>query len=479
MDLRDEMDWLLAAGSAPPIVEAFGGYYPELGVFTEELVLGEHVGALAARLARQNEGRRLRALWPFLAESAFALHLSFWDRTGRRVALAAPAPEAFIVPAHDYQGGARLVSIARRAPASGLDELIDRFRASFLAPLAERYPELAVDIDDALLLDAAIEALGVPAGRLLLASAEGGPRGAAIAAALARLDAEGHTPLRVASAARRYRRWIEVTPAATPEARGIMLGELWSSYRLADVERTAPDTRVRFFRRTVFADARPELAAELDRLMAHLRASPTASVDVLGEHLERHRAAAPPTPVEDYFLARMTYRYLAPSDEASLISVPWGEKTLTTVMMGLRDTAGARYFVRRPITPREVARLLQHFQDANLAAPFQADSEVLLAVDPRGQVIGGLLWHWRGPGAAQMDKLVVASRHRGKGVGDGLLRELLRRLRGRGGRTVGTGFYQAEYFKRYGFRTDPTSGGLVVDLDAVAGSWPPPSDVEL
>jgi hypothetical protein len=32
-------------------------------------------------------------------------------------------------------------------------------------------------------------------------------------------------------------------------------------------------------------------------------------------------------------------------------------------------------------------------------------------------------------------------------------------------RTVETGYFQPEYLRRYGFRTDPTSGGLVCDLD--------------
>jgi GNAT superfamily N-acetyltransferase len=477
MALREEMDWLLAAGATPrlpPIVEAFGGYYPELGVFTEEYVPGQHVEALAARLVHLNEGRRLRTLWPFLAQSAFRLSVAFWDRTGRTIALAAPAPAAFVVPAHDYQGGARLVSIARRAPCDGIDALLDRFVTSFVAPLEERYPELRGEVDDALLLAAAVEALGVDEAREVLSSAKEGPHGDAIRAALARLDAEGHTALRIADAVRRYRRWISVNPQATLEARGVMLGELWSTYRLAEIEARAYDTRVRFFRQTVFADARPELAAELDRLMARARVARLSNLDLLGEQLEAHRAAVKPTPEEDYFLARMTFRYLEPSDEASLIAIPAGEKKLATVVMGLRDESGERFFVRRPTSPREVARVLQLFHDANLAVSFQADSEVLLAIDARDEVLGGLFWHWRKPGAAQMDKMVVARKHRGKGVGDGLLRELLRRMRGRGARTVSIGYWQAEYFKRYGFRTDPTSGGLVVDIDAVPGTVPPP-----
>jgi long-subunit acyl-CoA synthetase (AMP-forming)/GNAT superfamily N-acetyltransferase len=473
MDLRDEMDWLLAAGGSPPVVEAFGGYYPELGVFTEEHIPGAHVAAQAARLVRSNEGRRLGTLWPFLAQTAFALHTSFWERTGRRFALVSPEPEMFIVPAHDYQGGARLVSIARRSRCEGLDDLIDRFRAAFIEPLQARYPGLLGDVEDEQLLAAAVEALGVLAARSAFEAAANGPRAPLFEAQRARLATHGHTPLRVANAARRYRRWIDVNPSATVEARGIMLGELWSTYRLAEVEATATDTRVRFFRQTVFADARPELAAELDRLMVRARVAPFSSVDVLGEHLAAHRAAVKPTPEEDYFLARMTYRYLEPSDEAALISIPQGEKKLATVVMGLRDTSGDRYFVRRPATPREVGRILQLFHDANLAVALKAESEVMLALDARENVIGGLLWHWRAPLVAQMDKMVVTRSHRGKGVGDGLLRELLRRLRGRGARSVSTGYFQAEYFKQFGFRTDPTSGGLVVDLEAVPGSMPP------
>lgn len=465
IELRDEMDWLLAAGADPPLVEAFGGHYPDYGLFTEEYVPGEHVAAQAARLVRQGEARRLKSLWPFLAQTAFACHATFWDRTGRRIALAAPAPEAFIIPSHDYQGGARLVSVARRAPCDGLDALVDRFRAAFLAPLEARYPELAGEVDDALLLDAAVEALGEAGVQEPLARVAEGPRRALAEALLARLRAEGPTPLRIAYAVRRFQRWLEVNPGATVEARGTMLGELWRTYHLAALEKQAPETRIRFFRRTVFAGARPELAAELDRLLAQARASPVHGPDLLSELLAAHRAVVNPSPEEDYFLARMTFRTLAPADDASLVSIPAGDKQVTTVAMGLRDERGRRFVVRRPASPREIARLLQLFHDANLAVTFDAESDFLLALDGKENVIGGLFWRSLRPDRAHMDKLVVARTHRGLGVGEGLIREFMRRLRGRGVRSLGTGFFQAEYLKRYGFRTDPSSGGLVVDLD--------------
>jgi N-acetylglutamate synthase-like GNAT family acetyltransferase len=399
----------------------------------------------------------------------------FWDRTGRRVALAAPSPEVFIVPAHDYQGGSRLVSIARRAPCEALDGLIESFQRWFIAPLEERYPALRGEVDEQHLLAATVEALGVTEVRAVFEAALGGPHALSIKGALERLAAEGHTPLRVTNAVRRYRRWIGVNPDATVEARGIMLGELWSNYGLAEVEAKAPDTRVRFFRQTVFVDARPEIAVELDRLMARVRATSFANLDVLGEDLAAHRVAVKPSPEEDYFLARMTYRYLEPSDEASLIAIPQGDKKLAGVVMALRDSTGERYFVRRPAQPREIARLLLLMQDSKLAVTLQPESEVLLALDARDDVIAGVFWHWRDPLSAHMDRIVVARRHRGKGVGAGLLNELLRRVRGRGARRVAAGYFLAEYFKQYGFRTDPTSGGLVVELEAMPGASAPPA----
>jgi long-chain acyl-CoA synthetase len=46
------------------------------------------------------------------------------------------------------------------------------------------------------------------------------------------------------------------------------------------------------------------------------------------------------------------------------------------------------------------------------------------------------------------------------------VREFFRRMKSRGIKAVETGYFQPEYLKRFGFRTDPSSGGLVRDIDA-------------
>ena len=464
-ELRQEVSWLLAAGAPPPLVEQFGGYFAEWGIFTEEFIPGNTVEKQVARLVRQGETQRMKLLWSFFVWTALEGHVRFWDRTGRRLALREPSPAAFIVPSHDYHAGGRLVSISDRTPCATLDELLDRFQATFVARIEGSRPELRGEVDDAVYLSAVVEALGSERGiALLSATAQDSRRAVAIETFLERFRAEGLTPQRVWFAARRYRRWLEVNPAATIEAQGKMLGELWVTYRLSELEQAWPDTRIRFFRRTVFTLARAELGDALDHLMARARALPAGGLDV-AEQVAGIRAAVAPTAEEDYFLARMTYPYLAPTDDVALISMPSGGHYVTEVVVALADGEGSRFTVRGPVSPREVARLLHMFHDSNLHVTFTTEHEFLLCLDAKETPIGGLFYKPAGPDRIHMEKLVVARKHRGKGVADGLVKEFFRRLRARGVLRVETGYFQPEYLGRYGFRTDPSSGGLVRDLE--------------
>ncbi|HSN90122.1 MAG TPA: GNAT family N-acetyltransferase, partial [Anaeromyxobacteraceae bacterium] len=467
-ELRQEVSWLLAAGAPPPLVETFGGYFAEWGMFTEEFIPGETVERQVTRLAQQGEIRRLKLLWPFVAWNALERHVRFWDRTGRRFALRTPAPSAFIVPSHDYHTGARLVSLSDRSPCSTLEEVLDRFEGAFMERVEAAYPDVRGDVDDGILLSAVVEALGLERGLALLAeTAQASRRSVSIAAFLETVGASGYTPQQVFFAVRRYARWLEVNPEATLEAQGKMAGELWGTYRLSDLEAAWPDTRIRFFRRTVFARARPDLAAALDRLMARARALPAGGLDLEGQ-VAALRGAVRPTAEEDYFLARMTFRYLAPGDDVSLISVPSGGQVVTEVAVGHADQSGARFTVRPPVSPREVARLLHLFHESNLAVTFTNEHEFLIALDGKERVIGGVFYRLVGPERAHMDKIVVARQSRSKGVSDGIMGELERRLRARGVAKLETGYYQPEYLARFGFRTDPGSGGLVRDLGPAA-----------
>jgi predicted GNAT family acetyltransferase len=160
----------------------------------------------------------------------------------------------------------------------------------------------------------------------------------------------------------------------------------------------------------------------------------------------------------------MTYRHLAPTDEAALISMPAGGTYVAEVVTAGADAEGNRFTVRGPVSPREVARLLHMFHDSNLHVMFTAEHEFLLCLDASELPIAGLFYRRLGRDRVHMEKVVVGRRHRGFGVADGLMYEFLRRLEARGVKRVETGWFQPEVLGRYGFRTDPTSGGLARDL---------------
>jgi GNAT superfamily N-acetyltransferase len=164
----------------------------------------------------------------------------------------------------------------------------------------------------------------------------------------------------------------------------------------------------------------------------------------------------------------MAYRHLQPDDDASLISLVAGDRSVTDVMVTMTDAEGQRFRVRAPVSPREVARLLQLLQEANLQVGFSAEHEFLVAIDAFDRVIGGLYYREVGDRRVRMEKIVVQREHRRKGISDGLMQELLSRLASRGMVGVLTGFFRPEYMQRFGFRVEPRFEGMVRDLDEPA-----------
>jgi hypothetical protein len=464
-DLREEIRWLLAAGAPPPLVEEFGGWYAEYGMFTEEFIPGETVDKQIRRLEALGAVERLKVHWPFLVWTAFSAHVDFWLRTRCELALE-PSPANIIVPSHDYQTGARLVSISRRRSSARLLDILDDFRRSFIGSIEEAHPALRGLTSPVILLSAAVEVMGTSrAAALFMREAADDAEGVMGAFAEA-LRARGFTPQRLYFAIQRYVRWLAMNPEATVEARGVMLAELWEAYGLDEVEKRYPDARVRFFRQTVFRGARQPIADALERLLSEARAGSIHDHGSMSERIASLRGSVQPTAEEDYFLARMAYRDLQPDDDVTLISLPDGERQVTDLVVTLEDAGGQKMRVRAPVSPREVARLLHLFHEANLQVAFSAEHEYLVVLDPVERVIGGLYYRLTADGIVQMEKVVVQQQHRRKGVSDGLMHDFFRRLRSRGAAGVVTGFFRPEYMQRFGFKVEPQYGGMFRSLES-------------
>jgi len=472
--VREEIRRLILCGEPgprDPVVQDFGGYWPDQDLWTEEFVPGESLERTLKRLARQGDDERFRQLWPFFAWSALAAYLDFWNRTGRRLELADPGVANVIVPTHDYQTGARIVSLAAVRDHRALVPMLRRLREALIEPAEAAHGALAGVVGWDGLLAPVLETIGEDEGVRLLREVlhkEGddlpAPLREALRSFLASVEARGFVPLRLHFAIARYRRWAALSADSTPAARARTLQEFWESYGLARLARTSPETRTRFFVETVFRGAPPALVAGLEELVLRLRRGEIYG-ELLIDAIADLRARLDVAPEDDYFLARLSYPYLRPEDAAEFVEAASGGRTARDIVVTLEDQDGSTFQVRHALSPKEVGRLHRLFLAAKLDVRFRAEHAYLLAVNDRGIPIGGIVYEMEDEGrSAHLEKIVVAERYRKKGVADGLMNEMFNRMRAAGATAVTTGFFRPEYFYAYGFKIEKRYAGLVKPL---------------
>jgi long-subunit acyl-CoA synthetase (AMP-forming) len=474
--VKEEMNWLILSAASQvrdPLVEDFGGYWPEHDLWSEEFVPGETLDRAMRRISRQTDvEERLPQLWPFFAWSALSAYVDFWNRTGKRWEISDPSMSNVIVPTHDYQTGARIVSVSSRKPHAGLIDMMRGFREGFVQSAERDYPFLAGNVGWDLVFSSVLEILGEEEGvRALLAALQrdgsDAPQGLKddLWKYVGSIEARGFLPMRLMFAVKRYRRWAALSAEPTQQARARTLQELWDTYGLQRLTASYPETRVRFFRETVFTDAPKPLSEGLEDLIARLRRGDLRG-DELTDAVADLRAKLELGPDDDAFLARLSFPYLRPEDAAGFVRVNLGGRHQTEMVVTLEDEEGTSFQVRHALNPREVGRLHRLFVTAKLDVNFRPEHQYLVALNERSQIIGGIFYEVEEDGAsAHLEKIVVAERFRKKGVADGLMSELFNRLSAMRVKTVTTGFFRPEFFYAYGFAIEKRYAGLVKNLE--------------
>ncbi len=239
--------------------------------------------------------------------------------------------------------------------------------------------------------------------------------------------------------------------------------EFWDTYGLTALMKEYPETRVRFFRETVFREAGEALAEGLEELIVKLRSGELIGdelIDAVADLRSRLELRAD----EDYFLARLSFPYLRPEDRTDFVHSHLGDQQ-SEMVVKLEDLDGNRFRIRHALTPKEVERLHGLFLAAKLEVRFRLEHRYLVAISERGQILGGIYYEIEEDGrGAHLEKIVVADAYRRKGVADRLMKELFNRLRSAGVETVTTGFFRPQYFYGYGFSIEKRYAGLVKNL---------------
>lgn len=149
------------------------------------------------------------------------------------------------------------------------------------------------------------------------------------------------------------------------------------------------------------------------------------------------------------------------------ISLQKGGISRTDLVVKSKDYEGDNFFIRTPVNPKEIGRLHRLFLKNKLNVQFRPEHLYLIAINERGQLIGGLFYIKIDDETVHLEKIVVADHYRKKGVSDGILNEFFERMRNEHFTFVTTGFFRPEYFYRFNFKIERKYAGLVKDLSVV------------
>jgi GNAT superfamily N-acetyltransferase len=490
--IQSELRTLIRArgiGPGRPVVKGLGGGYELHGLWTEEFVRGRTLGKLVEDLTHERllgGESRVAEAWQFLVANCTSLVVDYWRRTGLR-SIPSLSPDKVILPAHDWQVGGRIVSIAKRVPCRRLAELLTIVGRSILEPLEKRYPQLEAGGEWSLLFAPALEVLGEAEGLRLLEQESRGesPRQPSRSAeAPARRDWEGEVipamrqyissvkrhgflPGRIRLAARRFRRWRQLNPDATLEAQAATLNEIGEAYGLDELEAERPEARLQFFRHTVFRGSDPEFARAFDLLIARTREE-TLTKNEWKREVGELREAFTLSDREEFCLARILYPHVDPRGRAVLLrEEDFLGEAAPDVETEQRDATGETYRVRRPANPNEISELYRVFHEADFRPfPTREETDHLVATDADGRVIGGIIFRRMSATYVRLEWIVVSVHRQGRGLGSALLLEFMERLLARGVQVLSTGFFSPQFFRDFGFGVDPRYAGLVCPLGA-------------
>jgi len=478
--IKEEVNWLILAGSGlagQKLVEDFGGYWEEQDMWSEEFITGDTVEKFYNRKTRKlidRDGERLKSVWPFFVWRASASYYRFWKMTGYKIALADPSAMNIIISPHDYHIGTRIVSISERIKTNSILDFLNNINLYFIKQTQEQYPILKKKKIWNYVFSGIISAEGEEKGieilklfqskyidkfnvtNLKLIKTQ-------LNEFIKKIEKEGFIPTRLFFAIKRFHRWYELNRDASIQAQAEMLYDLTDTYRLVDLEDEYPETRTRFFIKTAFANSSKIFRnylydiAKKQRNRSITKEQYFSLLSIIQSDFKLNEK-------EDFFLARLNYPYLKPSDSAAIIKTKSEGTTLTNLVVELDDYDGNTFYIRKPTTPKEISRLHQLFINSNLLVSFRSNDHFLVALSGRGFIIGGLYYIIRDETTAHMEKIVVSSRYRRKGVSEGLMNELFNRLKSEGYKSVTTGFFHPEYFYRFGFKIERKYTGLVKEF---------------
>ncbi len=478
--VKEEIKWLVIAGTnirSERLLPRFGGYWEEYDLWTEAFVPRDSVAKFLERESKGQEEQSLQRvsfLWPYFVWNASAAYMNFWKLTNYTIQLANPLPENITIPTHDYQSGTLLYSVSKRINSNSGLTFCRNFYSLFVKKTVKAFPALSKKSIWNYIFSGIIESEGEEKGLKLLQNIKDETIAAddfeeknefvkRIDLFVENVSENGFISRSIFFAMKRFHRWFELNKDAALSAQAEMLFELYETYNMFELEKSNPAARTQFFLLTVFSNSPDELKNALSSI-AKKQFHNEITKDESQELIYKLHSSLTLNEKEDYFLTRLSYPHLKPSDSASIIKTFAEGFADSNLVMQFLDEDGNPFLIRGPITPKEISKLQNLFLETNLLVRFKPEHKFLVALSERGFIIGGLFYYLSDNESAHMEKIVVSPRYRRKGISEALMNELFNRLKNEHIKFVSTGFFRPEYFYKFGFKIEKKYSGLVKDL---------------
>lgn len=479
-EIKSEVNWLILAGSRyflTELVEDFGGYWDESKIWTQKYQSGLTIEQLFYRDVKKNENlarEKYYYLWPFFIWNAAAAYINFWRLTLGRFQLSNPSPDNLIIPSHDYQLGTRFVSLSDRSEFNSITDLFFNFYNNFIIPVEEKYPFVKRESAWKYVFPGLINAEGENEGIEILKCFLLELKDSTIAnkdeiivqlkKLIESIEENGYIPKQLFFAIKRFIRWNNLNEKASIGAQAQMLNELYETYNLVELENFYPETRTRFYLETVFKESSKSFI-KIIREICRLQHDGKIAKDEFMVEISRIQNEFDLNEKETFFITRLSYPHLKPSDSATFVHLNIEGDHSANLVVQVEDHEGNPFYIRKPISPKEISKLYQLFLDANLQVSFKPEHNFLVAISDRGFIIGGLFYSYLDKEVVHMEKIVVSNRFRRQGVSELIMSEFFSRINDEGFKFVTTGFFRPEYFYRFDFKIEKKYSGLVKALD--------------
>jgi hypothetical protein len=482
--LEEEIKWLIIMGSGfkdKPLVENFGGYWPEYQLYTEEYIHGETLTAYLDRnrddILDESKVDRWQMRWLHFIWNGVQAYQDFWNRTEFKLSIQPPSPSNLVIPQHDYSTGTRLISISGRKPTESIAEHFLSLYTDYIVRTEKKYPGLKHMSDWEVIFTATLQAVKMKRGKKILNQLKMdlnqrtlrmkfesmGCTVDRIDRFLDDIEKFGVLTKPVVFASLRFERWLDLNPQATLKARASILQELYQDYDLDSLMEEYPETRVRFFMMTCFKENNPNLLSEFQSIILSMRDGLLSPWN-LQERITQIQTNIILSEEEKFYLARMLFPHVDAADYVELVTTTHGEDNRLNLVFQTEGMDGQIYQIRPPFLPKEIGQFHSLLSESSLSGTFTAQHDFLLLFNSRNRMVGGLYWKNMENNRIHLEWVAVREKYRNISLSNRLMDDFYKRMKHRGVDIITVGFYVEKFFFRQGFEINKQYGGLVKRL---------------